>query len=86
MGEPGGLPSTGSHRVRRDWSDFAAAAAESWKDETIYSIVSRVNNTVYVKVLYTVYAKVVTRVDLKTEKKIITMWGDWYWKSLLNCF
>ena len=27
MGEPGGLPSTGSHRVRHDWSDSAAAAA-----------------------------------------------------------
>ena len=26
-GEPGGLPSTGSHRVRHDWSDIAAAAA-----------------------------------------------------------
>ena len=26
-GEPGGLPSTGSHRVRHDWSDSAAAAA-----------------------------------------------------------
>ena len=27
--EPGGLPSMGSHRVRHDWSDLAAAAAES---------------------------------------------------------
>ena len=26
-GEPGGLPSMGSHRVRQDWSDLAAAAA-----------------------------------------------------------
>ena len=26
-GEPGGLPSVGSHRVGRDWSDAAAAAA-----------------------------------------------------------
>ena len=25
--EPGGLPSTGSHRVRHDWSDLPAAAA-----------------------------------------------------------
>ena len=28
MGEPGGLPSLGSHRVRHDWSDLAAAAEE----------------------------------------------------------
>ena len=27
MGEPGGLPSMGSHRVGHDWSDFVAAAA-----------------------------------------------------------
>ena len=29
-GEPGGLPSMGSHRVRHDWSDLAAAAAAAW--------------------------------------------------------
>ena len=27
MGEPGGLPSMGSHTVRHDWSNLAAAAA-----------------------------------------------------------
>ena len=27
MGEPGGLPSMGSHGVGHDWSDLAAAAA-----------------------------------------------------------
>ena len=27
-GEPGGLPSMGSHRVRHNWSDLVAAAAE----------------------------------------------------------
>ena len=27
MGEPGGLPSMGSHRIGHDWSDLAAAAA-----------------------------------------------------------
>ena len=33
MGEPGGLPSMGLHRVRHDWSDLAAAAAGTeWKD------------------------------------------------------
>ena len=28
-GEPGGLPSLGSHRVRHDWCDLVAAAAET---------------------------------------------------------
>ena len=29
MAKPGGLPSMGSHRVGHDWSDLAAAAADS---------------------------------------------------------
>ena len=29
MGEPGGLPSMGLHRVRHNWSDLAAAAGET---------------------------------------------------------
>ena len=29
MGEPGGLPSIGSHRVGHDWSNLAAAAAHT---------------------------------------------------------
>ena len=37
MGEPGGLPSMGSHSVRHDWSDLAAAAAAAaTKNETLY--------------------------------------------------
>ena len=35
MGEPGELPSMGSHRVRHDWSDLAAAAAVCSFDETL---------------------------------------------------
>ena len=30
-GEPGGLPSMGSHRVRHDWSDLAAAMRSEWR-------------------------------------------------------
>ena len=29
-GESGGLPSTGSHRVRHDWNDLAVAIANTW--------------------------------------------------------
>ena len=32
MGEPGGLPSMGLHRVGHDWSDLAAAAA-TWNNK-----------------------------------------------------
>ena len=31
MGEPGGLPSLGSHRVGHNWSDLPAAAAAARK-------------------------------------------------------
>ena len=34
-GEPGGLPSLGSHRVRHDWSDLAAAADSILKTRDI---------------------------------------------------
>ena len=36
-GEPGGLPSMGSHRVGHDWSDLAAAAAAGSKWTSPYS-------------------------------------------------
>ena len=38
MGEPGGLPSMGSHRVRHDWSDLAAAAAVLQSNKYIFLI------------------------------------------------
>ena len=34
-GKPGGLPSMGSHRVRYDWSDLAAAAAAAIRREGV---------------------------------------------------
>ena len=46
MGEPGGLPSMGLHRVRHDLSDLAAAAAASQfylqflKESPVFSIVA----------------------------------------------
>ena len=39
MGEPGGLPSMGSHRVGHDWSDLATAvAAGHGKDHFLISV------------------------------------------------
>ena len=38
MGEPGGLPSMGSHRVRHNWSNLAAvAAAEENRGENLHN-------------------------------------------------
>ena len=40
MGEPGGLPSMGSHRVGHDWSDLAAVAAAYIRSHSVYSVFS----------------------------------------------
>ena len=41
-GEPGGLPSMGSHRVGHDWSDLAAAAVKGRKEMCAHGGASRV--------------------------------------------
>ena len=41
MGEPGGLPSMGSHRVGHDWSDLAAAVALWWNNFIIWPLFSK---------------------------------------------
>ena len=49
MGEPGGLPSTGSHRVRHDWSDLAAAAARRQKNciqKNNKTLMKEINNNI----------------------------------------
>ena len=42
-GEPGGLPSMGSHRVRHDWSDLAAAEDDAVK--VLHSICQQIWKT-----------------------------------------
>ena len=39
MGEPGGLPSMGSHRVRHDWSNLAAAAKFCYERREVLNII-----------------------------------------------
>ena len=43
--EPGGLPSTGSHRVRHDWSDLAAATAADQSARVLCPLNSPGKNT-----------------------------------------
>ena len=48
-GEPGGLLSMGSHRVRHDWSDLAAAAA-AWSVMKAHSFLPQIfNQTLMIK-------------------------------------
>ena len=45
MGEPGGLPSMVSHRVRHDWSDLAAAAAAAkYRKQKMMEVKGEVEN------------------------------------------
>jgi len=44
-GEPGGLPSMGSHRVGHDWSDLAAAAAGFCSSEIAGSLFFSIGNS-----------------------------------------
>ena len=39
MGEPGGLPSMGLHRVGHDWSDLAVAAYIKWCIERVFLLI-----------------------------------------------
>ena len=41
MGEPGGLPSVGSHRVGHDWNDLAASVLVilNWAESVLYSVI-----------------------------------------------
>ena len=68
-GEPGGLPSMGSHRVGHDWGDLAAAAEGMEKTEPSYSIGRNVNCCSHYVKQYEVFQK-------KKNKAII--WSDNY--------
>ena len=55
MGDPGGLPSMGSHRVGHDWSDLAAAAAAAGLySKEIMIDVSKVATKLFTAVLFTI--------------------------------
>ena len=43
-GEPGGLPSLGSHRVGHNWSDLAAAAVPETKKKKIFLVLFSIQN------------------------------------------
>ena len=47
--EPGGLPSMGSHRVRHDWSDLAAATTAAG---TVLGISWLLSNLIFIMPLY----------------------------------
>ena len=82
MGEPGGLPSMGSHRVGHDWSNLAAAAADSIlksRDITLSTKVPLVKAIVFPVVMYGCESWNIK----KAEHWRIDAFELWCWRRLL---
>ena len=87
-GEPGGLPSMGSHRVGRDWSDLAAAAAN--KHRFWFTYLSYHTQAVEKEVDASVYpgkfsVSSVTFEHLKLQKGHFVL-GSLLLKGLFGCY
>ena len=84
MGEPGGLPSMGSHRVRHDWSNLAAAAAADSmlksRDITLPIKVCLVKAMVFPVVIYGCESWILN----KGECRRIDAFEQWCWRRLLR--
>ena len=93
-GDPGGLPSMGSHRVGHDWRDLAAAvAAAPWKksydkpdrvlksrDITLLTKVHKVKAMVFPVVVYRCDSWLIK----KAEHQRIDAFELWCWRRLLR--
>ena len=71
MGEPGRLPSMGSHRVRHDWSDLAVAAAYTISELSCWRRLLRVP--------WTARSNQSILKEINPSKNI--HWKDWHWSS-----
>ena len=84
MGDPGGLPSMGSHRVRHNWSDLAAAAAADSilksRDITLSTKVHLVKALVFPVVMYPCEIWTIKN----TEHIRIDAFELWCWRRLLR--
>ena len=82
-GEPGGLPSLGSHRVGYNWGDSAAAAAADIfksRDITLPTKVRLVKATVFLVVMYGCESWTIK----KAECQRIDVFKLWCWRRLLR--
>ena len=69
-GEPGGLPSMGSHRVGHDWSDLAAAAALIYDKKTLQKIGIE---GIYLNTIKAVYDK-----SQQALFSVVKIWKDFF--------
>ena len=83
-GEPGGLPSMGSHRVRHNWSDLAAVAVGDSifksRDITLPTKVLLFKAMVFPVVMYGCESWTMK----KAEHRRIDAFELWYWRRLLR--
>ena len=80
-GEPGGLPSMGSHRVGHDWSDLAAAdSIVKSRDITLPTKVLLVKAMVFPVVMYGSECWTIK----KAEHQRIDSFELWCWRRLLR--
>ena len=83
MGEPGGLPSMGLHRVGHDWSDLAvaSAAAAAWLPTFAYTYNSifslkRKETLQYITTLITLEDIMLN--EISQPQKLNTVWFHLY--------
>ena len=78
MAEPGGLPSTGSPRVRHDWRDLAAAAAAAEYSENCHHFHSLGFIWMQSKALLILLDSIKSFFQPKlTRRKYMSLWSDW---------
>ena len=85
MGEPGGLPSMGSHRVGHNWSDLAAAAADSIlksKDITLLTKVHLIKAMVFPVVMYRCESWTIKKAERQRIDVLNCGVGEDSWESL----
>ena len=76
MGESGGLPSMGSHRVGHDWSDLAAAAAAPKYSRCTEWVLERL--IAFIKVTQLI------RVKAKIQESLLSTWiNEWIISTLV---
>ena len=82
-GEPGGLPSVGSHRVGHDWSDLAAAVpvvpSQCSIEDTIQIFKEQITNSAQTSNTYQVryQSKGVSKQTMKTLQCVVTCCLMW---------
>ena len=76
-GEPGGLPSMGSHRVRHDWSDLAAAAACITVSSLHYEEIGAMGRALIASFIH------LAKLNAK-EVRVDALWNDWIWYCLCS--